>query len=256
MVGLSRNPNKTSHQVAKYLQDQGYMIIAINPTADQILGEKAYKSLLDLPLETQKSLEIIDIFRPSEGVLSIVDQTVKMKERHKKLYVVWMQLGIINEEAAEKAKKAGLIVIMNKCIMMEHGQLFGEDRELEKIRAKKMQDLAEKMNPAEKTSTPIKVTDANFDETIKRLSLFVIDCWAAWCGPCRMISPIINELAREYAGEIVFGKLNVDENPETAKRFNIMGIPTLLVMKNGVEVDRLVGVAPKMMIESKLKKHI
>jgi len=179
-----------------------------------------------------------------------------MKEKYGKLYVVWMQLGIINEEAAEKAKKAGLIVVMNKCIMMEHGRLFGEDRELEKIRVEKMQELAEKMDAAGKTSTPIKVTDADFDETIKKHSLIAIDCWAAWCGPCRMISPIINELAREYAGKIVFGKLNVDENPETATRFNVMGIPTLLVMKDGVEVDRLVGVAPKMMIESRLKKHI
>jgi len=256
VVGLSRSPNKISHQVAKYLQDQGYMIVVINPTADQILGKKAYKSLLDLPPETQKSLEIIDIFRPSKRVLSIIDQAIKMKEKYGKPYVVWMQLGITNGEAAEKAKKAGLIVVMNKCVMMEHGRLFGEERELEKIRAKKMQELTEKMDPAEKTSTPIKVTDANFDETIKKLSLIVIDCWAAWCGPCRMISPIIDELAREYAGEIVFGKLNVDENPETATRFNVMGVPTLLVMKDGVEVDRLVGVAPKTVIESRLKKHI
>ena len=198
------------------------MIIIINPAADQILDKKIYKR----------------------------------KEKYGKLYVVWMQLGIINEEAAEKAKKAGLIVVMNKYIMMEHGRLFGEDRELEKIRAEKIQELAEKMDAAGKTSTPIKVTDANFDETIKKPSLIAIDCWAAWCGPCHMISPIINELAREYAGKIVFGKLNVDENPETATRFNVMGIPTLLIMKDGVEIDRLVGVAPKMMIESRLKKHI
>ena len=71
-----------------------------------------------------------------------------------------------------------------------------------------------------------------------------------------MIAPVIEELAKEYAGEVVFGKLNVDENPETATKFNIMGIPTLLVMKNGVEVDRIVGVAPKLMIENKLKNYV
>ena len=127
-----------------------------------------------------------------------------------------------------------------------------EDIELEKIRAEKMQEIIEKSNRGE-VHVPLILTDSNFNETIKQHSLMVVDCWAAWCGPCRMLTPIIDELAKELAGEIAFGKLNVDENPETAKRFNIMGVPTLLVMKEGAEIDRMVGVAPKHVIKSRLK---
>ena len=163
-----------------------------------------------------------------------------------------MQLGIENHEAAEKAKKAGLTVIMNKCMMVEHGRLHEEkDIQLEKIRAKKIRKLMRESSK-ENIDTPIITTDKTFDEMIKKNPSAVIDCWAPWCGPCRMMSPIIDELAREYAGKIVFGKLNVDENPEIAKRYNIMGIPTLLIVKNGSVVDRIVGVAPKPLIKSKL----
>ncbi len=136
--------------------------------------------------------------------------------------------------------------------------MFGEkkDTELEKIRARKMQKMIRKSKNMMEISTPIIVTDADFGETIKTHTLIVIDCWAAWCGPCRMITPIIEELAEEYAGKIVFGKLNVDENPQTATRYNIMGIPTLLIMKNGEEIDRIVGVAPKTALENKLKQYM
>jgi thioredoxin 1 len=119
-----------------------------------------------------------------------------------------------------------------------------------------MQKMIRKSKNMMEISTPIIVTDADFGETIKTHTLIVIDCWAAWCGPCRMIAPIIEELAEEYAGKIVFGKLNVDENPQTATRYNIMGIPTLLIMKNGEEIDRIVGVAPKAALENKLKQYM
>ncbi len=256
VVGLSKNPEKASYQVAEYLQKQGYRIVPINPTADEILGQKVYNSLLETPPEIQKTIEVVDIFRPSGDVPPIIDQAIKLKRQYGKLYVVWMQLGITNEQAAEKAQKAELTVIMNKCMMMEHGRLFGEkDPELEKIRAKKMQRMMKK-DESGRISAPITMTDANFDEAIKRCPILVVDCWAAWCGPCRMVTPIIEELAEEHAGQIVFGKLNVDENPETATRFNIMGIPTLLIMQNGTEVDRIVGAAPKLLIENKLKKYV
>lgn len=80
VVGLSRNPAKASYQVAEYLQKQGYNIIPVNPTADKILGQKAYKSLLDIPPETQKTIEIVDIFRPSADVLPIADQAIQLKK--------------------------------------------------------------------------------------------------------------------------------------------------------------------------------
>lgn len=258
IVGLSRNREKDSYQVAEYLQKHGYHIIPINPTAKLILNQKSYKTLLDIPPEMQRDIEIINIFRPSEEVPSIVDQAIQLKKQHGKPYAIWMQLGITNQQAAEKAKKAGLTVIMNKCMRVEHRQLSGEkeDPEMEEIKARKMQEMMKKSKGGEKILTPITVTDASFNEVIKKYPLVVIDCWAAWCGPCRIIAPIIEELAKEYSGNIVFGKLNVDENPETATEFGIMGIPTLLIMKNGIEADRIVGVAPKLSIEKRLKKYV
>ncbi len=84
----------------------------------------------------------------------------------------------------------------------------------------------------------------------------VVDFWAAWCGPCRLVSPIIEQLAQQYAGKVTFGKLNVDENPMVSNTFQIQSIPTLLIFKNGQPVDGLVGAAPKQFIESKIKPHI
>jgi predicted CoA-binding protein len=120
VVGLSRELGKDSHRVSAYLQSHGFRIIPVNPFADEILGEKSYKSLLDIPPEIQRTIQIVDIFRPSQDVPSIVKQAVKLKATHRKLDVVWMQLGIVNEKAAETAKKAGLIAVMDKCMMIEH----------------------------------------------------------------------------------------------------------------------------------------
>ena len=124
VVGISRDPSKDSHRVAEYLQSQGFCIIPVNPTADEVLGAKSYKSLLEMPAEIQRTIEIVDIFRPSADVPPIVEQAVKLKERYDKPYVVWMQLGIINERAAEMAREAGITVIMNRCMMQEHKKLF------------------------------------------------------------------------------------------------------------------------------------
>jgi predicted CoA-binding protein len=123
IVGLSRDPTKDSHGVAAYLQSQGYKIVPINPTTNEVLGEKSYKSLLDLPTEIQKTIEVVDIFRPASDVPSIVEQAVELKELHDKPYVIWMQLGIINEQAAGTARAAGLEVVMNRCMRQEHKKL-------------------------------------------------------------------------------------------------------------------------------------
>jgi uncharacterized protein len=122
LVGLSKNEEKPSYEVAAYMKSQGYRIIPVNPFVDEVLGEKSYKSLLEMPEDIQKTIEIVNIFRPSADVPPIVDQTVKLKASNGKPFVVWMQLGIVNKEAAEVAEKAGLVVIMDKCIMVEHGQ--------------------------------------------------------------------------------------------------------------------------------------
>jgi predicted CoA-binding protein len=124
VVGLSREVGKDSHRISAYLKAHGFRIIPVNPFADEVLGEKSYKSLLDMPPEIQKTIEIVDVFRPSEDVPPIVEQAVKLHAKYGNLRVVWMQLGIVNEGAAEVAKKAGLTVVMDKCIMVEHRRLF------------------------------------------------------------------------------------------------------------------------------------
>lgn len=103
--------------------------------------------------------------------------------------------------------------------------------------------------------TPIQLMDADIDENIRKYPTIVIDCWAPWCGPCRMIGPIIEELAKEMQGKITFGKLNVDENPQTSMKYSIMSIPTMLVFKNSQLVDRIVGAMPKEMLLQKLKQY-
>jgi predicted CoA-binding protein len=120
VVGLSREQSKDSYKVAEYLKMNGFRIIPINPFADEILGERCYKSLLEMPTEIQKATEVVDIFRPAKDVSPIVHHAIMLNKKFGTPHVLWMQLGIINEEAAETARKAGLIVVMDKCIMQEH----------------------------------------------------------------------------------------------------------------------------------------
>ena len=124
VVGLSREPDKESYIVSAYMQKHGFRIIPVNPFADEVLGEKSYKSLTDIPAKLQKNIDIVDIFRKADDVPPVVEQALKLKEKHGKPCVVWMQLGIVNEQAAEAARKAGLTVVMDRCIMQEHKRLF------------------------------------------------------------------------------------------------------------------------------------
>lgn len=102
----------------------------------------------------------------------------------------------------------------------------------------------------------IDVGDADFDTVIKRYPLVVIDCWAPWCGPCKMISPIVDDLAVAHKEKVIFGKLNTDANQGTAMKFGIMSIPTLMVFKDGELADQIVGALPKPMLEQKILAHL
>jgi len=115
VVGLSDKPERDSYRVAEYLQRQGYRIIPVNPTVDAVLGEKSYASVSDIPA----SVDIVDIFRRSDAVGPVVEDAIAAGAR-----AVWMQLGIENEEAAQAAEAAGLQVVMDRCIKIEHARLW------------------------------------------------------------------------------------------------------------------------------------
>jgi thioredoxin 1 len=105
-------------------------------------------------------------------------------------------------------------------------------------------------------SNIIAVTDANFeDEVEKHDGLAIVDFWATWCGPCRMVAPILDQLATEYAGKVKVTKLDVDANIKTGSRFNVRSIPTLLFFKGGKVVDQIIGAVPRTNIEAKLQQH-
>ena len=116
VVGLSPREERDSHRVAKYLQSQGYRIIPVNPNAEEVLGERSYPDLASVP----EPIDIVDVFRRSEAVPGIVEEAIKVGAR-----TVWMQQGVIHEQAAARAREAGLQVVMDRCTMVEHRRYFG-----------------------------------------------------------------------------------------------------------------------------------
>ncbi|MBI5409891.1 MAG: thioredoxin [Nitrospirae bacterium] len=99
--------------------------------------------------------------------------------------------------------------------------------------------------------------DASFNQTVlQSTNLVMVDFWATWCGPCKIIAPVVEELAKEYAGRVIFAKVNTDENPDLASRYNIRGIPTLIFFKNGKMLDQVVGAVPKAQLKSKIESLI
>lgn len=132
------------------------------------------------------------------------------------------------------------------------------DKELEKIKERKLRELEQRLTekPAEKPkppTAPVVLTDASFDEFVQRHPVAVVDFWAEWCMPCRLVAPIIEELARKYAGKVAFGKLNVGENPGKPAEFGVMAIPTLVFFKNGKPADQVVGAVPRSELERRLE---
>jgi thioredoxin 1 len=109
---------------------------------------------------------------------------------------------------------------------------------------------------SETSTKPVHLTDSDYYSRMKTEGLMITDFWAAWCGPCRLIAPIIEELAKEYEGKVTFAKLNIDENPMTAQQLGIMSIPTMIVSRKGKIVDVLIGAMPKAMIKQKIDSYL
>lgn len=133
--------------------------------------------------------------------------------------------------------------------------------EIEEIKRKKMEKMMNDINKPSSPSIelpnkPVLVTDATIDSMASQYPLFILDCWAEWCGPCRAIGPIIEQLAAELKGKAVFGKLNVDENMQTANKYRISAIPTLMIFKDGKLIDKLVGAYPKPALTAKLQRYL
>ncbi|WP_457555701.1 thioredoxin [Candidatus Pyrohabitans sp.] len=99
-------------------------------------------------------------------------------------------------------------------------------------------------------------TDDNFEDMVKEHPLILVDFWAAWCFPCKMVAPTIEELAKEFEGKVTFAKLNVDENPKTAMRFGITSIPTLILFKKGEVVEKVIGAVPREHLAEKIRAHL
>jgi len=120
VVGLSKDPSKPSHDVASYLKSHGYRIVPINPSVAEVLGETCYPSLLSLPDSLKREIDVVDIFRRSEDVPPIVEQAIELHQSSGHPKAVWMQLGIVNESSARQARDAGLLVVMDRCMKIEH----------------------------------------------------------------------------------------------------------------------------------------
>jgi predicted CoA-binding protein len=120
VVGLSESPMRPSHGVSAYMQAAGYKIIPVNPQITEALGEKAYPSLLEIPAELARTIDLVNVFRRPEFVDEIVDQAIQLK-----IKALWLQEYVINQRAAEKARTAGMFVVMDRCILKEHRARLG-----------------------------------------------------------------------------------------------------------------------------------
>jgi len=130
--------------------------------------------------------------------------------------------------------------------------------DLDRIKKKMMEDIIKEASAGAKEwpGEPVELDDSTFQDFIRSYGLVVVDCWAPWCGPCRMVAPVIEALSKELRGKVAFGKLNTDNNQRTAMNFSIYAIPTLLVFKDGELVDKIVGALPKEQVMAQLKNYM
>ncbi|MFN2434623.1 MAG: thioredoxin [Nitrososphaeraceae archaeon] len=134
-----------------------------------------------------------------------------------------------------------------------------EDEELKIINEKRMKKLQQIMNEKEllkNNKDPLNLDDSNFSQTINKFPLLLVDFWAPWCGPCRMMSPLIDQIGKDYVGKLVVGKVNVDENPTVSRQFGISSIPTLILFKRGQAVNKIIGSVSKNKIDEMVRIHL
>lgn len=131
---------------------------------------------------------------------------------------------------------------------------------IDQIREKMLREMMTPNNSngdkAPVNTKPMELNDRTFTGEVAKHDLMVVDFWAPWCGPCQYVSPIVEELARDYAGKVAFGKLNVDDNPMVSTQFRVMSIPTIMFFKKGRLVDMQIGAVPKQFLDQKIKKHM
>lgn len=131
-----------------------------------------------------------------------------------------------------------------------------KDEELERLKKEKMEEIMNKGEKSNYPDSPLNITDSNFEKIIDKYPLVVIDFFAEWCSACKPMKPLIERLAKKYSEEVVFGKLNVDENPMIPEKYSVSSIPTLLFMKDGTPVEKTVGLTPQEKLEEKLRKYL
>jgi len=134
-----------------------------------------------------------------------------------------------------------------------------DDEELQRIKRTKLREITKRADSEKREAPldkPVEVNDATFKEIIQNHRVVVVDCWAPWCRPCNAVAPIIEELSKDYAGKILFGILNVDENPQVSMQYGIMSIPTLLIFRSGKLLEKIIGAMSRQMLEPKITQYL
>jgi len=131
-----------------------------------------------------------------------------------------------------------------------------QDEDIEKIKEKMVDNMMNEGKSKQYPEEPIEMTDNDFQETLEEYPLVLVDFWAAWCGPCRMMEPVLEEIAEEHQGDVVIGKMNVDKNQNIPSKFQISSIPTLILFKNGEPVEKIIGALAKDQLVQKFEQHL
>lgn len=128
--------------------------------------------------------------------------------------------------------------------------------DVEKVKKEMVDKMVNENELKEYPAEPVEVTDSDFEETIEEYPIVLVDFWAAWCGPCKMMEPVLEELARNYQGDVVIGKMNVDKNQNIPSRFQVSSIPTMVLFKDGEVVDKMIGARGKEQLSQKFDQHL